>query len=118
MRNANCWRWACANQSVRTPDLLVDIGGSGDDDAEMEAHADKLETAVESLQREIKELKDDVRSARTDIVGIRKADVRAVRTDIAGIRTTDFRILFGAIVAVALGLVGLAGLMAKGFHWL
>jgi hypothetical protein len=28
---------------------------------------------------------------------------------------TDFRLLFGAIIVVALGL---AGLMAKGFHWL
>jgi len=28
---------------------------------------------------------------------------------------TDFRLLFGAIIAVTLGL---AALMAKGFHWL
>ncbi len=27
----------------------------------------------------------------------------------------DFRIIFGALIAVALGL---AGLMAKGFHWI
>jgi len=40
-----------------------------------------------------------------------KADVRGLRAD----ARTDFRILFGAIIAVALGL---AGLMAKGFHWL
>lgn len=44
-----------------------------------------------------------------------KRDVREIRTDITGIRTTDFRILFGATIAVA---IGLAGLMAKGFHWL
>jgi hypothetical protein len=28
---------------------------------------------------------------------------------------SDFRMLFGVIIAVALGI---AGLMAKGFHWL
>jgi hypothetical protein len=28
---------------------------------------------------------------------------------------TDFRVLFGALIAIA---VGLAGIMAKGFHWL
>lgn len=44
-----------------------------------------------------------------------KADVRELRRDVAGIRTTDFRLLFGAIIAVALGL---AGVMAKGFGWL
>lgn len=65
----------------------------------MESRIAKLETAVEYIQREVGEL---------------KADVRAVRGDISGIRTTDFRILFGAIITVALGL---AGLMGKGFHW-
>lgn len=40
-----------------------------------------------------------------------KADVRGLRTD----ARTDFRLLFGSLIAVALGL---AGLMAKGFGWL
>ena len=61
-------------------------------DGGMEARIAKLETTVEYIQRDIKELKEDVRA----------------------IRTTDFRLLFGAIIAVALGL---SGLMAKGFHW-
>ena len=39
-----------------------------------------------------------------------KTDLREMRRDMR----VDFRILFGAIIAVALGL---AGLMAKGFHW-
>ena len=65
----------------------------------MEARVAKLEAAVEFVQRDVAEL---------------KADVRELRKDITGIRTTDFRILFGAIISVALGL---AGLMAKGFHW-
>lgn len=40
-----------------------------------------------------------------------KTDVREIRRDMR----SDFRLLFGAIIAVA---VGLAGLLAKGFHWL
>jgi len=44
-----------------------------------------------------------------------KADVREIRKDITGTRTTDFRLTFSAIISVALGL---AGLMAKGFGWL
>lgn len=74
-------------------------GGEPPDNGAMEARIAKLEVAVEYVQRDVAEL---------------KADVREVRKDIVGIRTTDFRILFGAIITVALGL---AGLMAKGFHW-
>lgn len=78
----------------------IDNGGSGGDDGRMEARVAKLEATVGNIQRDIKGLKDDV---------------RAVKIDITGIRTTDFRLIFGVIIAVALGL---AGLMAKGFHWL
>lgn len=62
----------------------------------MEARIAKLEAAVGFIQRDIHELKEDVRSIRRDI-------------------STDFRILFGTIISVTLGL---AGLMAKGFGWL
>lgn len=51
---------------------------------------------MEFVQREIGELKLDVRQLRGELRG-------------------DFRILFGALIAVALGL---AGLMGRGFHWL
>lgn len=66
----------------------------------LEARIAKLEVAVEYIQRDIKELKEDL---------------RALRMEVNGIRTTDFRILFGAIITVALGL---SGMMAKGFGWL
>jgi len=62
----------------------------------MEARVAKLESTTEYIQRDIAELKVDARELRQDL-------------------KTDFRILFGAIIAVALGL---AGLMAKGFGWL
>ncbi len=77
-------------------------GGSGQPPTgdDMEARVAKLEAIAEHVQRDLQDLKSDVRSVRTDIVSV---------------RTTDFRLLFGAIVFVALGL---AGLMARGFHWL
>jgi hypothetical protein len=62
----------------------------------MEARVAKLEAAVEHMQGGIAEIKQDVRSLRVDA-------------------RTDFRILFGSLIALALGL---AGIMAKGFHWL
>lgn len=62
-------------------------------DLVMEARVSRLEVVVEFMQRDIAEL---------------KADMRAIRT-------TDFRLIFGAIITVALGL---AALMVKGFGWL
>lgn len=62
-------------------------------DLAMEARIARLEVAVEYMQRDIAEL---------------KADIRAIRT-------TDFRLIFGAIITVALGN---AALLAKGFGWM
>ncbi|KPG01018.1 hypothetical protein IP86_06015 [Rhodopseudomonas sp. AAP120] len=62
----------------------------------MEARLAKVEAALEHVGREMADVKTDVRSLRDQA-------------------RTDFRITFTAIIAVALGL---AGLMAKGFHWL
>lgn len=74
--------------------------GDGGDNGHMEARVAKLEAAVEFIQRDISDI---------------KSELKDVRKDIASIRTTDFRLIFGAIITVA---VGLAGLMAKGFGWL
>lgn len=59
---------------------------------DMESRISQLEAKVDHMQRDIDEL---------------KAEVRAIRT-------TDFRLLFSAIIAVALGV---ASLLAKGFGW-
>lgn len=62
----------------------------------MEARIAKLEASVTHIERDISEMKTDVRE-------LRKAD------------ETNFRLLFATIIATALGI---AGLMARGFHWL
>jgi hypothetical protein len=71
----------------------------GGDDGGMEARVAKLEAALSHVERDVGEV---------------RSDLKEVRRDITSIRTTDFRLLFGAIIAVALGL---AGMMTKGFHW-
>ncbi len=81
-------------------DAQFDGGGGGGDDGGMEVKIAQLETKVERMKEDVAEL---------------RSDVRAMRNDIASIRTTDFRLTFAAIIGVALGL---AGLMAKGFHWI
>ena len=79
--------------SINQP--AIASGGSGPYDPSMEARVAKVESDIGHIQRDIGEIKTDVREIR-----------KAVET--------DFRLLFGAIIAVALGL---AAVMAKGFHW-
>jgi len=62
----------------------------------MEARIAKLESHVEHIQSDIKDVKLDIREIKKDA-------------------KEEFRIIFGAMIFIALGL---AGLMAKGFHWL
>jgi hypothetical protein len=62
-----------------------------------------LESRVAVLEAHVSHIRDDLSAI--------KADIRDIRN---GART-DFRLLFGALIAVA---VGLAGLMSRGFGWL
>ena len=71
-------------------------GGEPPHDGGMEARVAKLESAVEHIQRDLGEIKIDIR-------------------EVKGEARSDFRLLFGALIFVALGL---AGLMARGFNWL
>lgn len=71
-------------------------GGEPPHDGGMEARIAKLESSAEYVQRDVADIKAEMRSVRSDM-------------------RQDFRILFGAVIAVALGL---AGLMSRGFGWL
>lgn len=62
----------------------------------MEARVAKLESDVSHIQRDITDIKSDIKEIRNH-------------------QRSDFRVLFGALITVALGL---AALMAKGFGWL
>lgn len=62
----------------------------------MESRVARLEVRVEHIERDISEIKGDLRSLRQRMDG-------------------DFRITWAGIIALGLGL---AGLMAKGFGWL
>jgi hypothetical protein len=69
----------------------------------MESRVARLEVRVEHIERDIGEIKSDVRSLRQTIEYLHR------RLD------GDFRITWAGIIAANLGL---AGLMAKGFGWL
>ncbi|WP_183085079.1 hypothetical protein [Trinickia fusca] len=62
----------------------------------MEARVARLEATAEHIQRDVSGLKLEIRDLRTSMLA-------------------DFRMTWGALIAASLGL---AGMMAKGFHWL
>ena len=68
----------------------------------METRVSKLETAVEHVQAGLADIKATLRIHDAKFDSLRDRMER------------DFRLLFGALIAVTLGL---AGLMAKGFQW-
>jgi len=77
----------------------------------------KIEVQVKHLTDAVQEVKADVREFRSEF----RIDLNELRTDTCNQFNTlrkdsrsDFRLLFGAIIAVALSL---SGLMAKGFNW-
>lgn len=70
-------------------------GGNGGG-TDLEARVAKLETHVEYIRRDLDVIVVDLREHRRET-------------------RSDFRILFGALITVALGL---AAIMAKGFGWL
>lgn len=72
----------------------------------MAARVAKLEATTEHIQRDVSDLRTEVRGLRSDL----KAEVAGLRSE----ARADFRLLFGAILSVA---VGLASLMVKSFGW-
>jgi len=84
------------NDSNVIPFSHLRKGGERPDNGDMEARVAKLESSMEYVQRDLWEINTDIREMKRDA-------------------KTDFRLLFGAIIAVA---IGLSGLMAKGFGWL
>lgn len=65
------------------------------------------------LDSRVARMESDISYIKRDITEL-KEDVKEVKGDINKIRIKDFRLMFGALITTA---VGLAGLMAKGFHW-
>lgn len=88
----------------------VDFGGpsgpSGGGSDVLERVA-RLESDVDYIKRDLAEVRTDLKAFRQEA----QTELKEIRAEMR----TDFRIIFGALIAAVLGL---AGLMAKGFHWL
>jgi hypothetical protein len=87
--------YAIGDAALRSVVERSSSGNGGNGGSGLDARVAKVEATIEHIQRDTSEIKEDIRDLRRNA-------------------TNDFRILFAAIIGVA---IGLAGLMAKGFHW-
>jgi hypothetical protein len=87
-----------------SPVQAIDPASRAADHPALAIKVAKLETTVDHVTTDMNELKTELREFRKE-----------VRADIMAIRTHDFRLIFGALIAVTLGL---ATLMARTFHWI
>ena len=74
----------------------------------------RVEVTLESIGEDLNGLRTDFRDLRNDMNHLRDQS----RNDMSHLRDQsrmDFRVLFGAMISLALGM---AALMAKGFHWI
>lgn len=92
----------------------VEIPGGPPNPPDMEARVAVLEQIAKTTSETLKEIKDDLRALRTKVDGMENS-TRNRFESARDLHERDFRILFGVIITVALAL---AGLLAKGFHWL
>lgn len=70
-----------------------------------------LRNDMQAMQNAIR---SEMREARTELREFQN-ETRSEFKDVRRSATADFRILFGALIAVA---IGLAGAMARGFGWI
>ena len=88
-------------------------GGGPPHDPGMEARVAVLEEIASATKQGIAGLRQDLGELRNETSrrdeGLRQ-EIRELRT----VQERDFRIMFGALITTALGL---AALLAKGFHW-
>ena len=92
-------------------------GGSGPShDPGMEARVAVLAEIAAATKQGMSDLRQEVHETNRRVDAVRDR-VDAVRDRVDAVRELverDFRLLFGALITASLGL---AALMAKGFHW-
>lgn len=74
----------------------------------------KVDDRIDKLDDRVAALTERVARVETGIDFLR-SDMKNLSDGLLAVRTTDFRLMFGALIAVALSL---SAMMAKGFGWL
>jgi uncharacterized coiled-coil protein SlyX len=104
-----------AEQVMDGMNKLAGDGGPPHDPG-MEARVAVLEEIASAAKQATLELRNEARETNRRMDGLRDR-MDGLRDRMDGLRDTgeaNFRIMFGALITTALGL---AALMAKGFHW-
>jgi predicted nucleic acid-binding Zn-ribbon protein len=87
----------------------------------MEHRLTRLEVTTQHIQDDLRDLRTELRDFKGEVRDFKgemrdfQKEVRSEFRDVRHQARTDFRLLFGALISVA---VGMAALMAKGFHWI
>lgn len=79
----------------------------------VEARVAVLEEIASATKQGMAGLRQDIGELRNE-TGRRDAGLRQKVHELRNVQERDFRIMFGALITAA---IGLAALMAKGFHW-
>ena len=98
----------------RVGTLETRIGGLDVRIGKLEVRVDELVLNMREVGARLGALTERVVKVETAIDFVR-TDVKNLNDNVSAIRTTDFRLMFGALIAVVLGL---SAMMAKGFGWL
>lgn len=94
--------------------LEARVGGLDVRIGRLEVRVDQLVVNVREMSAVLVALGERVARVETGIDFLR-SDMKNLGDGLLAVRTTDFRLMFGALIAVALSL---AAMMAKGFGWL
>lgn len=112
------YRRARKELSAKHDAAPLETGGGGGHPPDMEPRVAVLEQIAKSTEASLREIKDELRATRSDLgqkFDALRTDVEKKSSDHRDRQERDFRLVFGALIAVALTL---AGIMAKGFRWL
>lgn len=75
-------------------------------DPPMDSRLTRLEVTIDHIQGDLRDLRSGVRHFQTEV----RSEFRIMRDQ----ARVDFRLLFGALISLA---IGMSAMMAKGFHW-
>src|SRR6187402_1976988 len=101
--------------------LRTEVGDFKGEMREFKGEMREFKSEMREFKGEVLEFKGEMREFRSEMREFKgemrefQKEVRSEFRDVRHQARTDFRLLFGALISLA---IGMATLMAKGFHWI
>src|SRR6187402_2267872 len=101
--------------------LRTEVGDFKGEMREFKGEMREFKSEMREFKGEMLEFKGEMREFRSEMREFKgemrefQKEVRSEFRDVRHQARTDFRLLFGALISLA---IGMATLMAKGFHWI